>query len=40
LWETGVRSPVFQARWRKLWTAPFLLFFDAVHGFSTERQRQ
>ena len=24
----------------KLWTVSFLLFFEAVHGFSTERQRQ
>jgi len=32
LWETGIRSPVSQARWTKLWAGSFLLFFEAVHG--------
>jgi hypothetical protein len=40
LWETGVRSAGFPSSMEKLWTGSFLLFFEAVHGFSTERQRQ
>jgi hypothetical protein len=30
----------FPSSVEKLWAVPFLLFLEAVHGFSTERQRQ
>jgi len=40
LLKSGVRSAGFQSSVGKLWTGSFLLFFEAVHGFSAERQRQ
>jgi len=39
-WKTGIRFAGFPSSVEKLWAVPFLLFFEAVHGFSTERQRQ
>jgi len=40
LLKTGIRSAGFQSSVGKLWTDSFLLCLEAVHGFSTERQRQ
>jgi hypothetical protein len=40
LLESGIRSAAFQSSVGKLWTGSFLLCLEAVHGFSTERQRQ
>jgi len=38
--KSGIRSAAFQSSVGKLWTVPFLLCLEAVHGFSTERRRQ
>jgi hypothetical protein len=40
LLESGIRSAAFQSSVEKLWAGSSLLFFEAVHGFSAERQRQ
>jgi len=38
--KTGIRAAGFQSSVEKLWAGSSLLFFEAVHDFSAERQRQ